>query len=315
MTAKITKDNTDDAASDAAAEASAESPVEEVADAGKGADGAGKAAPGKRKRRVRVIEVIEDDDEDIEDVIARIDAEDEAEPADEEPAAEEPAAKPKVAALPKKAKPAEPAEPAPAEPEADEPARPGALGTPGLIAVAVVVVVLAALAVWQWRVAAGKASEADDRADVAKVASAFGDVAANYSASNYQEQIAKAEKLMGGDLLERYKSQTAPGLVNTFKSGQSTASLASKSVAVFVGDVNGKLATAVVQVDITATTEQGPTQARANLIRLALAKIDGKWKVTKQYVSGQDDQTQPQDQTGAATLPTPSTSPSAKKKD
>ncbi|POM25037.1 hypothetical protein BTM25_36780 [Actinomadura rubteroloni] len=308
MTAKTNRDtgDADDVAETAQVAAEEESPAAsstEPSEASEAPEAPEASGTGRRKRRVRVIEVIEDDEE-LDDVLARIDAEDEPEG---EPA---PAAKAAPKPAPKLEKAA-----AKDEPEAPAPARPVLLGLPlpQAVALIVVVAVLASLAVWQWRSASGKASEADERAAVAKIARQYGDVAANYNASNYQQQIAAAEKLMGGDLLDRYKNQTAPGIVNTFKSGQSTASLTSRSVAVFVGDVNDKFATAVVQVDIEGSTPQGATQAPANLIRLALAKIGGRWKVTKQYASGENDQTQAQNQNGS-TLPTasPSTSPTKK---
>jgi type II secretory pathway pseudopilin PulG len=294
VTAKTNRDtgDADDVAETAEVAAEEESPAASSTEASEA------SGSGRRKRRVRVIEVIEDDEE-LDDVLARIDAED-GEP--------EPVAKPAPKAVPKPAKDED-------EPEAPAPARPVLLGLPlpQAVALIVVVAVLASLALWQWRSASGKASEAEERAAVAKVARQYGDVAANYNASNYREQIAAAEKLMGGDLLDRYKNQTAPGIINTFKAGETTASLTSRSVAVFVGDVNDKFATAVVQVDIEGRTPQGATQAPANLIRLALAKIDGGWKVTKQYASGENDQTQAQNQNGS-TLPTasPSTSPTKK---
>jgi hypothetical protein len=47
-------------------------------------------------------------------------------------------------------------------------------------------------------------------------------------------------------------------------------------------------------VDITVKTKEGSTAAPATLLRLALAKVDGTWKITKQYASGTNDQNQPQ---------------------
>ncbi|WP_026401044.1 hypothetical protein [Actinomadura rifamycini] len=272
------------------------------------------ARPAKRKRRVRVIEVI--DDEDLDEVLEALDAE-EAETSADDPGDAAPAAPPKPEASPAKPKP-RPARLEPPEGEADEdeagekasggepakprvkpsPREPAAVPEPtylgmsrtALIAVVVLTALLASLAVWQWRTASGATSEADERAAVAEVASAYGDVALNYNASNYQAQMDKAQKLMGGDLLESFKQSTLPNLGNTFKENPKLA-LSSKTNQTFVGSVNGRFATAVVMVDIDVTTSEGSTSAPGTLLRLSLGKIDDEWKVTKQYASGTDDST------------------------
>ncbi|MFD0901417.1 hypothetical protein [Actinomadura sediminis] len=281
------------------------------------------ARPAKRKRRVRVIEVI--DDEDLDEVLEALDAEEaeaSADDVDEEPPAGPPkpgaAAKAKPKPRPARLEPpqdetddgatddgagtggaAEDGGPVKArvkpslrEPAAAAPAGPTYLGmgrTP-LIVVVVLVALLASVAIWQWRSASGATSEADERAAVAEVASAYGDVALNYNASNYRAQMGKAQKLMGGDLLESFEESTLPNLGNTFKENPKLA-LSSKTNQTFVGTVNGRFATAVVMVDIDVTTSEGSTSAPGTLLRLSLGKIDGEWKVTKQYASGTDDST------------------------
>ncbi|MEV5823967.1 hypothetical protein AB0L25_00130 [Spirillospora sp. NPDC052242] len=277
------------------------------------------ARPAKRKRRVRVIEVI--DDEDLDEVLEALDAEDaEASADDSDDAAPADPPKPKASATRPKPRPArlEPPEEEDESDEADETAEDGTAekGEPAkprvkpglrepaaepaptylgmnrtaLIVVVVLVALLASLALWQWRAASGAASDADEREAVAEVASAYGDVALNYNASNYQAQMDKAQKLMGGDLLESFKQSTLPNLGNTFKENPKLA-LSSKTNQTFVGSVNGRFATAVVMVDIDVTTSEGSTSAPGTLLRLSLGKIDGEWKVTKQYASGTDDST------------------------
>lgn len=277
------------------------------------------ARPAKRKRRVRVIEVI--DDEDLDEVLEALDAE-EAEASADDSGDDEPA-KPKASAT-RKPRPArlEPPEDdadetAAETAAADEPAKPRVkpslrepaaapapaylgMNRTALIAVVVLVALLASLALWQWRTASGATSEADERAAVAEVASAYGDVALNYNASNYQAQMDKAQKLMGGDLLESFEQSTLPNLGNTFKENPKLA-LSSKTNQTFVGSVNGRFATAVVMVDIDVTTSEGSTSAPGTLLRLSLGKIDGEWKVTKQYASGTDDSTAGQLPTGTPT--------------
>ncbi|MEV0661027.1 hypothetical protein ACIBI3_10305 [Actinomadura luteofluorescens] len=312
MTAKTTKGESDEVEAVPAEEAPEETEAAEPEAAQRPARPAA-----KRKRRVRVIEVI--DDEDLDEVLEALDAEDE-EAADEAPArpakpAAKPAPKPAAKAPAKpvaKPKP-RPTRLEPPEDEAEEeveapkkaPARPRAVASPearpgifGLTMVQAVVVVvlvalLASLAIWQWTSASSLSSKQDDRDAVSKVASAYGDVALNYNAQNYQTQMDKAQKLMGGDLLESFKTTTLPSLGETFKNNPEL-SLTSKTNQVFVGSVDGRFATAVVMVDIDVRTKDGSTAAPATLLRLALAKIDGTWKVTKQYASGVNDQNQNQ---------------------
>ncbi|SFP45613.1 hypothetical protein SAMN04489713_114135 [Actinomadura madurae] len=285
----------------------------------------------KRRRRVRVIEVI--DDEDLDEVLEALDAEDEAdgEAEDEPPARPAKAARPAVkttkatttkatttkatttkaaateattAAKPRPSRLEPPEEEAEEEAPKKAPARASAvrederpgilgLGVPQAVVVVVLVALLASLAIWQWRSASSASGKQEERDAVAKVASAYGDVALNYNAQNYQTQMDKAQKLMGGDLLESFKSTTLPSLGETFKNNPEL-SLTSKTNQVFVGTVDGKFASAVVMVDIDVRMKDGATAAPATLLRLALAKIDGSWKVTKQYASGTNDQNQNQ---------------------
>ncbi|MEU6037164.1 hypothetical protein ABZ801_17335 [Actinomadura sp. NPDC047616] len=178
------------------------------------------------------------------------------------------------------------------------------------VVVVLLVAVLATLAIWQWRSASAQSSTGDAREEVAKVASAYGDAALSYNASNYQEQMDKAQKLMGGDLLETFKTQTLPNLGSTFKDNPDVA-LTSKTNQVFVGSVDDRFATAVISVDITIRNKEQSTDQPATLLRLALSKIDGEWKVTRQYASGVNDQNRDGGTLGNVPGGTPSPSPSA----
>ncbi|MFA1551943.1 hypothetical protein [Actinomadura chokoriensis] len=329
MTAKTGKDEVDEVEAVPTEERAETEEVEQTEEAA-----ARPARPAaKRKRRVRVIEVI--DDEDLDDVLEALDAEDEDAEDAEEPArpakptakaaakpaakatakpASEPAAKP----APKAVKP-RPTRLEPPEEEAGEaapdaaPARPGLFRLPLVPTVVFVVLValLASLAIWKWTSASSMSSDQDAREEVGKVASAYGDIALNYNAQNYQSQMDKAQKLMGGDLLETFKTNTLPNLGETFKSNPELV-LTSKTNQVFVGSVDDRFATAVIMVDISVKTKEGATDAPATLLRLALAKIDGKWKITKHYPSGTNDQNQQQQTQLPGTVPSSSASASPK---
>lgn len=324
MTAKTGKDQVDEVE---AVPAEEQAETVEVAETGDAA--AAPAAPARpaarRKRRVRVIEVI--DDEDLDEVLEALDAEEESVEASAEPAATtapKPAA-PKPAATPatKVVKPRPAALEPPSEEAAKEPVRADAFSLPLVptVVLAVLVAVLGGLAIWQGTSAHSLSSEQDEREAIGKVASAYGDVAYNYNAANFQTQTDKAMKLLAGDMLEDYKKNTVPTVASAFQADPQVA-LSSKSNQVFVGSVNGKFATAVLMMDMSLKTKSGALNQPATLLRLSLSKIDGDWKITQQYPSGINDQNRHQQQGqipgvpsgGASTSPSPKADKSEKPK-
>lgn len=333
MTAKTGKTGKDEVDEVEAVPAEEQAETEEAAPAGEAAEAAGAPArpAAKRKRRVRVIEVI--DDEDLDEVLEALDAEDAEEAAAEAPA--EPAAKaaPKPAVEPAAESAAKPAvktvkpRPAALEPpekaEEKEPARADAFSLPLVptVVLAVLIVVLGALAIWQGTSAHSLSSKQDEREAIGKVASAYGDVAYNYNATNYQTQTDKAMKLLAGDMLDDYKKNTVPTVASAFQADAQVA-LSSKTNQVFVGSVNGKFATAVLMMDMSLKTKSGAINQPATLLRLSLSKIDGDWKITQQYPSGINDQNRNQQQGqipgvpsgGASTSPSPKAEKSEKPK-
>ncbi|GLZ08577.1 hypothetical protein Acsp03_60430 [Actinomadura sp. NBRC 104412] len=277
----------------------------------KGAAGARPAA--RRKRRVRVIEVL--DDEDLDEVLDAIDEEEDRTPPESrqkslhgtertterttERATAGTAEPPERSAEPRERK----------EPVSLDRAEGQTFLGMGRVPAVVVVVLVAALAslgIWQWWTIARLAHEKEERAAVAKVAAAYGDVALNYNASNYQTQMQKAQALMAGDLLDSFKTNTLPNLGNTFRQNPQLV-LTSKTDQVFVGSVDERFATAAISVNVSLRTTEGVNDSPATLIRLSLAKIDGRWKVTEQYSSGVNEQNK--DQQGG--LPTTPASPGA----
>ncbi|GLW63494.1 hypothetical protein Arub01_17380 [Actinomadura rubrobrunea] len=319
MTAEPSKDVTEDAAAPAAGGAAEEETAPETRAekdaAARRSDGAGDApsARPRRRRRVRVIEVL--DDEDLDEVLDAIEAEEDAAEESGERTVEKSGRAEAEEPSPRNARSAR-ARPAKKDPPEEDDGGSRARRTPpGLerprVAAAVVVLLtaaLATLAIWQWRSASALSAARDAREEVAKVAAAYGDAALTYDAANYRSQMDKAQKLMGGDLLESFRTTTLPNLGSTFRDNPDVA-LSSKTNQVFVGSVDDRFATAVVSVDITVRSKQESTEQPATLLRLALAKIDGEWKVTKQYASGVNDQNKDSATLGA--VPTGSPSPGA----
>ncbi|WP_026416016.1 hypothetical protein [Actinomadura oligospora] len=351
MTAKTTRNTgKDDAAEEAALSATAEGVLsattegvssgaaevvaEDDLEAGRAREETRTKAPAKKKRRVRVIEVIEDDD-DLDEVLEAIESgelleeEPEPEPTPEKPAAkqskpksiladEEKAAEPEAKAVVQKASSGGGA--------IDLDAASGSSGFSmsrnAAIVTVVVVALLASLGIWQWTSASKLSGDEHARDDVGKAAAAYGDAVFTYNSSNYQGQMDKVQKMLAGDLLDLYKRCTVPNLGDNFKSNPGL-SLTSRTSKVFVGDVDGKFATATIATDITVQSSQGSTSAPASLIRLSLAKSGGGWKVTQQFPSGVNQQSNdcsgsnqipvsPNGQNGQPGTGKPSSTPSAK---
>jgi hypothetical protein len=309
MTGQTPKDVREDAEDVGAVESGEATPAEDTATAK-----AGTRPPAKRRRRVRVIEVLDDDDDldtGLDEVLAAIDEQQDEDAEEERP---KPAkAKPSITKAATKTAETTPAEEAKSrsrkEPVsldgADEPTFLGMRRTPALVVI-VLVAVLASLGVWQWRTAAGLSSEKDERAAVTEVAKAYGDLALNYNASNYQSQVRKVQALLGGDLLDSYKTNMLPTFGRTFQADPQVA-LTSKTDQVFVGGVDERFATATISVDVTLRTSQGTSNMPATLIRLTLAKIGGEWKITEQFASGVNEQNRGQQ--GALPTTAPSGGP------
>jgi hypothetical protein len=279
-------------------------------------------ATNKKVRRVRVIEVIDDDtgeitDDDLAEVLDALEEsdddsdadaadDDETDPGEDDAASAKP--KPKVKP---KTTPAPAPEPAPRT-------RLGAgkaLASPRTTAALVIVLIaaLGSVAIWQWRQAARLAAEQGERRAVAKVAGEYGDTAFSYSASTYRTSIDRNQQLLGGDLLATYKRDTIPNLPAVFAKNPQLV-MASKIKKVYVGDVNGTLATAVILVDIRLQTPQGVNDGSNALLRLSLAKDKDGWKITQQAASGQGDDAASQLPTLPNAGATPSDAPSPKPK-
>jgi hypothetical protein len=154
----------------------------------------------------------------------------------------------------------------------------------------VLIGVLGALAVWQWRQAATLAAERDTRREVAKVAGEYGNVIYSYTPATAQQAIKDNLRLLGGDALATYKQTTAVNLPQFFAKNPQV-SMTSTIKQVFVGDVNGDLATAVILLDVKINSADGNADGSNTLLRLALKKESGGWKITEQKVSGEADGT------------------------
>lgn len=292
-------------------------------DAGAGADAAtagpsGKRPAGKKKpvRRVRVIEVIDageldDVDGDIEDVLAtldRVDAATETEEAEAEkprPVRRKPAAE-KPAADEQDEGPEDLAEPASANAGGlRAQAIPGGLLTVGVLVVLLAVV--SSTALYFWSRATDLSSAQDDRAAAGRVAGDFGGSIFTYDADHLQAELDHTAKLMTGDLQKRFIANQA-SVKSTFTKDPSMK-LSAKASKVYVGEVNGRFVTALVQLDANLSAATGSALPSSGVFIVTLAKVGGEWKVSDMAT------TDPSTPSGAGGLPqiggTPSPTPSA----
>ena len=256
----------------------------------------------KRKkpvRRVRVIEVIDEDEElDLDEVLATAGlAKELDEGPDEEPQAEPPARTPKAAkaakatkaaAVPRAAKTPAPAEAEPKVPEARKSVSIripsfAAVRSNGLVVavVAVLVAGVATFAIYQWRQAAELQSAKSDRAKVAARVTQFGNVVMSYDLSNISGSAAQIKPYLTGDALNDFQNTLTQLQQNAAKTTVSAA-FKSKTDNVYVKDVNGRLASAVL-VWTLSVSQGGSTQPlQSNLgLTIDLVKDNGVWKIAK----------------------------------
>lgn len=267
----------------------------------------------KPVRRVRVIEILDDDlGEDLDEatIDAALAAADAARSVEDAAAAEAEAgdledAEPTASDLEDADE--EPAgEPVPARrPSADKPVPSGASGrvTASLTAAVVALALLAGFALVQWRSAAGAAE--DRKALIARV-TAFGDVMATYSYDDVESANKKAMAYLTGDALEERKKVDLAALSEQLKSQKTK--LTSKTYAVYVGSVDGNLATAVLVFDLEGESSalSGPQTISKSHLTLGLIKRDGEWMISSMVPAG----TEGANSSAASTLPSSSTAPS-----
>lgn len=245
----------------------------------------------KPARRVRVIEIV--DDEELEEAPAGETAE---EPAAEESAAEEPAktplkAKRKVKGLP------------------EAPAGKGGRTNALLAAAVVVLAVVAGLALFQWRSAA---SAADERKELVARITAFGNVMATYSYDDVESANEKAMAYLTGDALEERKKVDLKALREQLESQQTK--LKSTTYAVYVGSIDGNLASAVLVFDLEGESKalSRPQTISKSHLTLGLIKRDGEWMISSMVPAGTEGASAP---AGAVPSAAESASPAPSEKD
>lgn len=278
--------------------------------------GSEQAVPKARKkpvRRVRVIEVLEDDDDlDLDEVLATAglaDDEEEEPPrstkadaadtgdAGEDDEEEAPPVRKRKAVTAEadddEDRPVRKRKKTATVDDEDEPPvrRRKAVRAPSLAAIrsnglvigvtAVLAAALATFAIYEWREEASLQSAKSDRAKVAARVTQFGNVVMSYDLSNISGSASQIRPYLTGDALTDFQNTLTQLQQNAAKTTVSAA-FKSKTDSVYVKDVNGRLASAVL-IWTLSVSQSGNTQPlQSNLgLTIDLIKDKGTWKIAK----------------------------------
>jgi hypothetical protein len=157
----------------------------------------------------------------------------------------------------------------------------------------VLVALVAALGAW----ALAQQGRVDDldaevqaRADVAAAAATFGEVYLTYDFDDLEASGDRVLELATPDFAEDFAATRAPGLEELFANLETTT--VATTTEVFVGDLAGSTARALVVVDVDADSEASGRQQLTDLtFVLDLVELDGTWLVDRVTPAPQPDLT------------------------
>lgn len=146
------------------------------------------------------------------------------------------------------------------------------------ILLAVALVIVAGLAVLEWRSGSDLSAEKSARRAVATRSGAFGKALMTYDYRNMPQARDAVLRLTAGTFTDMYKGQfdAAVAPAATREQAVSTASV----TGVFVGDVDGDTAAAIVVVDSQVRSPAGTKKTTGTHLELKLTRQGGRWKVT-----------------------------------
>jgi hypothetical protein len=146
-------------------------------------------------------------------------------------------------------------------------------------ALAVVAVVAGAVAfgVVQWQRADDLAGEADDRQAVATVSADFAAALLSYDAADLEAARDRVTALSTPSFATEYATAFDNGLRAVIEELGAVATGTVRDV--FVADVSGTAARAVVVVDSTVQSDAGTRDLTGSYVQLELERLDGRWLV------------------------------------
>jgi Mce-associated membrane protein len=141
-----------------------------------------------------------------------------------------------------------------------------------------VVIVLATLAALQWQRANDLEDDADERREVATAASAFTSALLSYDAADLDAARARVTELSTPDFAAEYATAFDGGLRAVIDELEAVSTATVRDV--FVGDVSGSSARAVVVVDASVRSAAGVRDLTGSYVQVELQLVDGRWLVS-----------------------------------
>ncbi|WP_157963898.1 hypothetical protein [Actinocorallia populi] len=134
---------------------------------------------------------------------------------------------------------------------------------------------LAAVGCWQWR---AHAAAEDRRQEVDSAAAEFGRLFLTYDHRDVTASRKAVSRLITGDFADSYRTQFDSGVAPTIT--RLEAASTAEVRAVYLGEINGDLASAVVVVDSEMRSKVGTKWTTASHLSLKLIEKDGAWLVS-----------------------------------
>jgi Mce-associated membrane protein len=188
--------------------------------------------------------------------------------------------------------------------------RAGRAGARVMVAGLVVLVAVAVLGGAEWRRADRLAGRDRVRRDVAHTAGSFGQALLSYDYADLGAARTRVLSLATDNFAQNYTSAFTNGLSAAITSVQARASGTVRKV--YVADVNGDTADAVVTLDSEVHSSQGTRQVVGSYLAMTLQRIGGHWKVdTVTSIASSSDNLTPAPGASAATTAPSTTAPSA----
>ena len=139
------------------------------------------------------------------------------------------------------------------------------------------VVVLGLLALVQWRRAESLASEADDRRAITRAATALGTALMSYDFNHLDRAERAVLRVSTKRFAAKYREAFGAGLQPLITRLQATAT--ASAGAVYVTEIRGNAARAVVVIDSEVKSTAGTRRLVDSYLEMGLRREGGRWKV------------------------------------
>jgi Mce-associated membrane protein len=159
-----------------------------------------------------------------------------------------------------------------------------------VLVLAAALVLVSGVALVEWRQQHDLAAERATRIEVAARSSEFGEALLSYDFHQPQQAKQRVLRLTTGDFARYYTNAfDNGGLGGVITNLQATATATVR--AVYVGDVNGNLASSIVVVDSEITSKAGVRKVTGSHLEANLIRTDGRWLISEVTSIGATDET------------------------